>query len=169
MRESHRTRRMERHHKRNKQQASLNMVSLMDIFTILVFFLLVSTTESENLPSMKDIKLPESTAEQKPKENIVIMVSNNNILVQGKQVVSTKRALRDKGSVIPELFRSLNKIAKQKVTRRTDEKKVKKRGVTVLGDKDIPYVLLKKIMLTCASSEFTNISLAVIHKTREQE
>ncbi len=169
MKESHRTRRMERHHKRNKHQVGLNMVSLMDIFTILVFFLLVSTTESENLPSMKDIKLPESTAEQKPKENIVILVSNNNILVQGKQVVSTKRVLRDKGSVIPELLRSLNKIAKQKVTRRTNEKKVKKRGVTVLGDKDIPYVLLKKIMLTCASSEFTNISLAVIHKTREQE
>ncbi|MEJ2362362.1 MAG: hypothetical protein P8Z75_13220 [Gammaproteobacteria bacterium] len=42
MKESHRTRRMERHHKRNKKTATLNMVSMMDIFTILVFFLLVS-------------------------------------------------------------------------------------------------------------------------------
>jgi len=168
MKESHRTRRMERHHKRNKQKAGLNMVSLMDIFTILVFFLLVSATESENLPSMKAIKLPESTAEKKPRENIVILVSNDNILVQGKQVVSTRRVMQDKSSVIPELARTLNALAQEKATALTDEKKVKKRGVTIMGDKAIPYVLLKKIMLTCAGTDFTSISLAVVHKTGEK-
>lgn len=167
MRESARTKRMERHHKRNKQKAGLNMVSLMDIFTILVFFLLVSATESESLPSMKDIKLPESTAEQKPKENIVILVSNNNIVVQGKNIVATKRVLNSRSSVIPELARALNDITREKA-RRTDEKKIKKRGVTIMGDKKIPYELLKKIMLTCAGTDFTNISLAVVHKTGEQ-
>jgi biopolymer transport protein TolR len=167
MRESARTKRMERHHKRNKQKAGLNMVSLMDIFTILVFFLLVSATESESLPSMKDIKLPESTAEQKPKENIVILVSNNNIVVQGKNIVATKRVLNSRSSVIPELAQALNNITKEKA-RRTDEKKIKKRGVTIMGDKKIPYELLKKIMLTCAGTDFTNISLAVVHKTGEQ-
>lgn len=168
MKESARTRRMERHHKRNKHQAGLNMVSLMDIFTILVFFLLVSATDSESLPSMKDIKLPESTAEQKPKENIVILVSDNDIMLQGKPVVSTKQVMRDKNSVIPELRRSLEDAAKQKTTRLVNEKQVKKRGITIMGDKKIPYVLLKKIMLTCASSDFTDISLAVVHKTGEQ-
>jgi biopolymer transport protein ExbD len=167
MRESARTKRMERHHKRNKQKAGLNMVSLMDIFTILVFFLLVSATESESLPSMKDIKLPESTAEQKPKENIVILVSNNNIVVQGKNIVATKRVLNSRSSVIPELAQALNDITREKA-RRTDEKKIKKRGVTIMGDKKIPYELLKKIMLTCAGTDFTNISLAVVHKTGEQ-
>jgi biopolymer transport protein TolR len=167
MRESARTKRMERHHKRNKQKASLNMVSLMDIFTILVFFLLVSATDSESLPSMKDIKLPESTAEQKPKENIVILVSNNNIVVQGKNIVATRRVLNSRSSVIPELARALNDLAREKA-RRIDEKKVKKRGVTIMGDKKIPYELLKKIMLTCAGTDFTNISLAVVHKTGEQ-
>ena len=167
MRESARTKRMERHHKRNKQKAGLNMVSLMDIFTILVFFLLVSATESESLPSMKDIKLPESTAEQKPKENIVILVSNNNIVVQGKNIVATKRVLNSRSSVIPELARALNDITREKA-RRTDEKKIKKRGVTIMGDKKIPYELLKKIMLTCAGTDCTNISLAVVHKTGEQ-
>ena len=167
MKESARTRRMERHHKRNKQKAGLNMVSLMDIFTILVFFLLVSATESESLPSMKDIKLPESTAEQKPKENIVILVSKNNIILQGKEVVATKDVLRSRSAVIPELARALNTVAKEKA-RRIDEKKVKQRGVTIMGDKKIPYELLKKIMLTCAGTDFTNISLAVVHKTGEQ-
>lgn len=168
MKESRRTLRMSRHHKRNKQHASLNMVSLMDIFTILVFFLLVSATDQESLPSLKDIRLPEARAEQKPKENIVIMVSNDNIMLQGKQVTTVKQVMARKGAAIPELQRTLNAVAQDKADRRTDEKDVKKRGVTIMGDKEIPYVLLKRIMLTCAGSDFTNISLAVVKKQAEK-
>lgn len=168
MKESRRTLRMSRHHKRNKQHASLNMVSLMDIFTILVFFLLVSATDQESLPSLKDIRLPEARAEQKPKENIVIMVSNDNIMLQGKQVTTVKQVMARKGAAIPELQRALNAVAQEKADRRTDEKDVKKRGVTIMGDKEIPYVLLKRIMLTCAGSDFTNISLAVVKKQAEK-
>ena len=164
MRESLRTRRMQRHHKRNKQPASLNMVSLMDIFTILVFFLLVSATDQESIPTMKDIKLPEATSEAKPKTNIVILVSNDKILMQGREIVSAPKAIAGKESVIPELLLALNDEAKKKTAVVEDEKLVKKRGVTIMGDKEIPYVLLKKIMLTCASTEFTNISLAVVSK-----
>lgn len=164
MKESHRTRRMQRHHKRNKQHASLNMVSLMDIFTILVFFLLVSTTDQESMPTMKDIKLPEATSEAKPKTNIVILVSNDKIMMQGQEIVSAKKVIAGRDSVIPELLAALNEEARKKTEIVRDEKIVKKRGVTIMGDKEIPYVLLKKIMLTCASTEFTNISLAVVSK-----
>ena len=168
MKESRRSLRMQRHHKRNKQVASLNMVSLMDIFTILVFFLLVSATDQEAMPSMKDIKLPEATSEAKPKTNIVILVSNDMIMIQGREVVSAKKAIRGRESLIPELLAALNDEAKRKVAIVKDEKTVKKRGVTIMGDKEIPYVLLKKIMLTCASTEFTNISLAVVSKQPEK-
>jgi len=168
MKESSRARRMQRHHKRNKQVASLNMVSLMDIFTILVFFLLVSATDQESMPTMKDIKLPEATSEVKPKTNIVILVSSDMIMIQGRNVVSAKKAISRNDSVIPELLAALNDEAKRKVATVKDEKIVKKRGVTIMGDKEIPYVLLKKIMLTCASTEFTNISLAVVTKEPEK-
>ena len=74
MKESRRSARMARHHKRNKARAaSLNMISLMDIFTILVFFLMVTASESDPLPTLKDIKLPESTAQKIPKENIIVI------------------------------------------------------------------------------------------------
>ena len=158
---------MARHHKRNKKAATLNMVSLMDIFTILVFFLLVSAGDQQSLPSLKNIKLPESKAEQTPKENLVILVSHDNIVFQGKTVASTKTVLNTKASVIPALLRALNDTAKQ-LSKRSSEKEVKKRGVTIMGDKAIPYVLLKRIMLTCASSDFTNISLAVVKKRPEK-
>ena len=167
MKESHRTLRMARHHKRNKLVATLNMVSMMDIFTILVFFLLVSTGDQQSLPSLKNIKLPESRAEQTPKENLVIMVSNDSIVFQGKTIASTKRVLSTNSSVIPELLTALNSEA-TKLSKRHDEKEIKKRGVTIMGDKEIPYGLLKKIMITCAGSDFTNISLAVAQKRPEK-
>lgn len=160
MKESHRTLRMARHHKRNKQVATLNMVSMMDIFTILVFFLLVSAGDQQSLPSLKDIKLPQSSAEQTPRENIVILVSKDNIVFQGKTIASTKKVLSTNSSVIPELVTALNNLANER-SKHSSEKDIKKSGVTIMGDREIPYVLLKKIMLTCASSDFTNISLAV--------
>ena len=169
MKESARTRRMQRHHKRNKTTASLNMVSLMDIFTILVFFLLVSSTDQESLPSMKEIKLPEATSESKIKTNIVILVSNDKIMLQGRDVVPVSKVLRNSSAVIPELLQKLNEETQKKIERVKDAKKVKKRGVTIMGDREIPYALLKKIMLTCASTDFTNISLAVLSKQPEEQ
>ena len=81
MKMSRRARRMERHHQRRKD-SGLNLVSLMDIFTILVFFLLVSSSSVQQLPSSKDIRLPTSVAKKAPKETLVIAVTQKDILVQ---------------------------------------------------------------------------------------
>lgn len=169
MKESRRKRRMERHHKRRKDRnASLNMVSLMDIFTILVFFLLVSAANTEVLPSPKHITLPESSAQQSPKENIIIMVNNESILVQGHPVTDVKSVIRNQQSLIRPLFSELMRQAESdsRSRRRLADPQ---RGITIMGDKEIPYQLLKKIMLTCASADYTNISLAVVHKVSNED
>ena len=80
---SARAKRMDKHHARNKGAVALNLVSLMDIFTILVFFLLVNSSDVETLPNAKDLQLPESIAEKKAKETVVILIGEVDILVQG--------------------------------------------------------------------------------------
>lgn len=158
------------HHKRGKNRTvTLNMVSLMDIFTILVFFLLVNTVDSEVLHSPKQVTLPDSTSEKHPKENIIIIVNSKEISVQGKPVAKTSTAMRSKNNIIPALSRALDQQALHPKDRRLNEKQVRKRGITIMGDKEIPFQLLKKVMLTCASSKFTNISLAVVQKIPEQK
>lgn len=164
MKESRRTRRMDRHHKRSKDSnASLNMVSLMDIFTILVFFLLVSAGDSEVLPSPKKITLPESTAEKAPKKNVVIMVSEKDIKVLGRKVANIRSVISSRNPVIPGLMRELDRFAKQ-AGRNKKAKYDPRKGITIMGDKAIPYKVLKKIMLSCATANYTNISLAVVQK-----
>ncbi len=156
---SRRAKRMQMHHARRKDRnAALNMVSLMDIFTILVFFLLVNATSSEVLPSPKNIVLPDSTAEKMPVKNLVIAVNKDSISLQGVKVASVKESLQSKSKTIRPLYTALKRAAVS--TKDLTDKK----GVTIMGDKEIPYTLLKKIMLTCAGAEFTNLSFAVNQK-----
>ena len=150
---------MKLHHARNeKRSATLNMVSLMDIFTILVFFLLVNATSDEVLPSPKNITLPEAASEKIPVRNLVIAVDNRVIRLQGKAIVTVKDALKGDKSSIKPLYTAL-KLASLTVKDISDKK-----GVTIMGDQEIPYALLKKIMLTCAGANYTNISFAVNQK-----
>lgn len=167
MKMSRRAKRMERHHARSKRSATLNMVSLMDIFTILVFFLLVSSSTVQDLPNTKEIKLPESIAEKLPKETVVILVSSSDIVIQGKKIADVAAVKRANLPEIYTLKNELERISKRQIVATTPDGKPVPREVTIMGDKEIPYELLKKIMFTCTRANYTNISLAVMRKTVE--
>jgi biopolymer transport protein ExbD len=157
MAQSRRAQRMDRHHRRNRGGGTISLVSMMDIFTILVFFLLVNSTDVEVLPSAKNIKLPESTAELAPHETIVITVSDRDLLVQGRRVASLADIERSGGDLIPPLKSELDHQAARSGAKA-------KRELTIMGDKQIPYRLLKRIMLTGAAADYETISLAVLRK-----
>ncbi|HEY9051679.1 MAG TPA: biopolymer transporter ExbD [Gammaproteobacteria bacterium] len=168
MKESRRAKRMQRHHaRRADKNAALNMVSLMDIFTILVFFLLVSAANSDILPKAKNIKLPRSTAEQLPKENLVIVLGDNSILLQGKKIADVDTTVASSNNVIMPLYDELRRISSQSPNAASQKELIEK-GVTIMGDKEIPYILMKRIMLTCASAKYANISFAVSRKAVEK-
>ena len=160
MKQSIHAKRMARHHKRLAGQSKLNLVSLMDIFTILVFFLLVNSSDVEVLQNNKEITLPTSIAEKKPDNNLVVMVSNQDILVGGRKVADVEPILASADTEIAALKEELEYLASRKPYR-NEEEELKGRDVTIMGDQTIPYNLLKKIMTTCAKSEYRNISLAV--------
>jgi biopolymer transport protein TolR len=164
---SGRAKRMEKHHKRNKGAGALNLVSLMDIFTILVFFLLVNSSEVEVLPNAKDIQLPESIAEEKAKETVVILIGEEDILVQGTPVVKVSAVMKMRGNDIPELRQALLS-QNDRVLRRETQGDIAGREVTIMGDRDIPYRLLKKVMATCTGSDYGQISLAVLQKSSDK-
>ena len=164
---SARAKRMEKHHKRHKGHGALNLVSLMDIFTILVFFLLVNSSDVETLPNAKDLQLPESIAEEKAKETVVILIGENDILVQGSPIAKVADVMAMQGNDIPSLREAL-KSQNDRVLRREAQEDIAGREVTIMGDKDIPYRLLKKVMATCTQSDYGQISLAVLQKSSDK-
>ena len=167
MHKSRRAKRMEQRHKRHKAGGALNLVSLMDIFTILVFFLLVNSSDVEVLPNAKDIQLPESIAETKAKETVVILIGEEYIIVQGTPIVKVRDVLRRRGNDIPELRQALLS-QNDRVLRKEAQDDIEGREVTIMGDRDIPYRLLKKVMATCTDSEYGQISLAVLQKSSDK-
>ncbi len=167
MRKSVRAQRMERRHERGKKGVALNLVALMDIFTILVFFLLVNSSDVETLPNAKDIQLPQSIAEEKAKESVVILISEEDILVQGSPVAKVADVMKLKGNDIPQLRQALLS-QNDRVMRRESQDDIADREVTIMGDKDIPYRLLKKVMATCTMADYGQISLAVLQKSSDQ-
>jgi biopolymer transport protein ExbD len=135
----------------------------MDIFTILVFFLLVNSSDVEVLPNAKDVQLPESIAETKARENVVILVTETDILVQGRVVAALDDVVLSTELVIASLKDAL--MAQTDRALRQDEMaEIENREVTIMGDREIPYHVLKKIMATCTSADYGRLSLAVLQK-----
>ena len=163
MRESRRIRRMERS---RKKVTGLNLTSLMDVFTILVFFLLANSSSSEVLSTPKQIKLPDSIVESKPRESVVIMVSPETVLVQGEPVAHTPQLLDNKVKRVPAITEKLSDLERNIIGINT-QAAAESKEVTILADKTIPFTVLKKIMTTCTGSGYGRISLAVIQKASQ--
>ena len=147
---------------RNTSTVDLNLVSLIDIFTILIFFLLINTGVAEVLPNSKSIKLPESTAEKVPRETFAVQVSANDIVVEGRKVAVVSEVIDAESDLIPGLKAELDLLLARPVIRAENE--AQKKAITILGDREIPYRLLRKVMVTCARAGFTDVSFAVQKK-----
>jgi biopolymer transport protein ExbD len=163
MSDSRRVRRMARN---RKKTPGLNLTSLMDVFTILVFFLLFNSSSSELIESPKHIKLPDSVVEAKPRETIIIMVSDEVVLVQGEAVINTSELLASDMALVPPITERLAQLERSVIGIST-QAVVESKEVTILADKGIPFSVLKKIMSTCTDSGYGKISLAVIQKASQ--
>jgi len=162
------SRRMNRMSRSKKKPPGLNLVSLMDVFTILVFFLLVNSSSTEVLEPPKVVKLPDSIVEKKPRETVVVLVTQESILIMGEPVISTEAALAVKKSVIEEIQARLV-LQRENVIGISTKTIAEGNEVTVLADKSIPFKLLKKIMSSCTAAGYGKISLAVIQKASQTE
>ncbi|ACR13649.1 ExbD/TolR family protein [Teredinibacter turnerae] len=164
MQMSKRARRMERHHKLQKKPI-LNLVSLMDIFTILVFFLLVNSSNTHQLPSNKDLTLPTASAQKAPEETVVIAITREDILVQGRRVLrlaDLPEVATDEG--IPALKQELEY---QSTLAYTAENTAQGgRQITIMGDENISYELVRQILKTCQQANYRKIAFAANQKAK---
>jgi biopolymer transport protein ExbD len=160
------SRRMKRMGRSRKKLTGLNLTPLMDVFTILVFFLLFHSSGGDILETPKQIKLPDSVVETKPRETVVIMVSPEVVVVQGEAVVNTPELLDDSVRMVAGITERLEQLERNIIgisTKAVAEGK----EITILADKTIPFKVLKKIMSTCTGSGYGRISLAVIQKAEQ--
>jgi biopolymer transport protein TolR len=165
MRDSRRMKRMERTNRKSVIRGlGINLIPMMDVLCVLVFFLLFHSFNS-TLPDAQ-IALPASVVETRPRETVAIVVSPDVVMVQGEPVVSTPKLLDDSIGIVYEVRERLKQI-EQSIIGESTKAVAEGREITLLADKTIPFKVLKKIMSTCTASGYGRISLAVIQKAEK--
>lgn len=160
------TRRLKRMARAKKHRTSLNLTSLMDVFTILVFFLLVNQSATEVVEPPKEIVLPDSIVEAKPRQTVIMFVSDEQVLVQGEAIVTVAEVLASTGEIIAPVGERLVRIRESVIGINT-QTVAESKEVTILANKAIPFKVLKKLMATCTNAGYTKISLAVNQKAHQ--
>jgi biopolymer transport protein ExbD len=157
---------MKRMSRNRVQVAALNLTSLMDVFTTLVFFLVINQGSSEVLETPKQIRLPESAMDERPRETVVIFISPEEVTVQGERVALVADIHATGRQNVEPIARRLAELSDSVIgikTLRVSESE----EVTILADRSVPFSVVKKVMSTCTSQGYGRISLAVIQKAPE--
>lgn len=158
MKMSKRALRKVRRAKKQGVVTSINLVSMIDIFTILIIYLLVNTAAVQ-IVGAEQVDLPKSIAVEPPRENVSIILTRDDVLVDGEAVMKVADIKDDGPAVIPVLKERLLAAAPLAASQQGNAEEGGE--VNILADKSIPYSLLKKIMTTSADAQFAKISLGV--------
>lgn len=162
------SRRIKRMSRNRVTVPKMNLTSLMDVFTILVFFLLVNSATTEILETPKHIVLPASFVEEKPRETVVIFISANDVTVQGEAVIQTSEILVSPTQRIDPIATRLNELSASVIGIST-RTIAQSQEVTILADRMIPFSVIKRVMSTCTGEGYSQISLAVLQKAPETQ
>ncbi len=150
-------------HRRAKRGAhmDMNLVALIDVFTILIFFLL-SSSGVETLISPKAVDLPIASVEKEPEPAVLLVVSGDDIIVDGRRVASVAEIEKSTTDVIPALEAELKLLGQR--TAVLEANKTEQQAVTIMADRQMPYSVLRKLMVSCARASFADVRFAVRKK-----
>ena len=152
-----------RHRNRTHGGNHMVLVPFIDMMTILVVFLLVHTSDTEILPNTKNISIPMSVSQKKPHPTVVVMVTRDTMYVNGRAVAKIADVMASEANVIEPLRAALRDQADSVLVETSREDAVE-REVTIMGDKTVPFRVLKRIMATCTDADYGKVSLAVIER-----
>jgi len=156
--------RRRKHHLHHRTDAELNLIPLIDILSVMVAFLLVYSTDVEVVQNSKGVEVPQSTAETLPKQSVLVMITKEQLFVQGELITSIAE-IRDPDTKVVESLRAVLQRPMMSEGTSVDGRGLPvKREITVLADRSLPYEVVKKVMATCTAVDYSRISLAVLQK-----
>jgi biopolymer transport protein ExbD len=161
--------RIKKHRQRSHGGSHMALVPFIDMLTMLVVFLLLHSSEVEILPNTKNITIPQSIAEIKPRETVVVMVTTEDLLVNGRVIAKVADLRANTTQLIIEPLRLALKEQTDSSLRSAAQDDLADREVTIMGDKGTPFMVLKRVMATATAADYGKVSLAVIQREVEAE
>jgi biopolymer transport protein ExbD len=148
----------------------IQITSLVDVFVIMLVFLLKSySTSTVQITPSKEINLPASTSVADPKEILKLVVAQNGIYVDDKRVIELRDGAivtadldQNDPNYIPTLFKALDEQATKTKTIAGVNEAVEFDGQMMMqADRKIPYEVLRKVMYTSTMAGYSNLKIAV--------
>ncbi len=149
-----------------RADAELNLIPLIDILSVMVAFLLVYSTNVEVVQNAKGVEIPQSTAEAPPQQSVVVMITRDQLFVQGELIASIAELSASGTPLIEPLHAVLARPMLADKDAEARSARLASQEITVLADKSLPYEVVKKVMATCTAAAYGRISLAVIERER---
>lgn len=159
------SRRLIRMDRREVKVPSVILTSLMDIFIVMVIYLLMNQALGVDVAPPRAIKLPDSVVDTLPRQTVVMTVSNADVIVQGERVATIAEVLESKEDYIEAVGKRMLKIRESYIGI-NDESVANSTEVTIMADRAVPFKVLKKLMSTSSSAGYSKISLAVNKKEK---
>jgi biopolymer transport protein TolR len=149
--------------RRERAEAELNLIPMIDIMSVMVAFLLVYSADVEVVQNSKGVVVPQSVAEELPKQSVVVMITTEQLFVQGELVADIEDVRNAKTQLIAPL-RAVLERPMVTTEAPAEEIDIATREITVLADKALPYDVVRKVMATCTAASYGKISLAVMRR-----
>lgn len=144
------------------KKVTLSLTSMIDMFTILLVFLLKSYSADGQLVTVSDqLVLPKARIETKVELKLEIQVNTSVIVVDGDPLITVTPELLNSGNSIPVLVTRLrDHLEYSRLSRGTltdDDMKI-----NIQGDVGMPAILLQRVMASCSEAGYVGQNLAVI-------
>jgi biopolymer transport protein ExbD len=162
---SNRIHRMAQHHLRRSEEVELNLIPMIDIMSVMVAFLLVYSADVEVVQNAKGVQVPQSVAPEDAKQSVVVMLTPDDLFVQGERIASVSAIREAEDGQIEALSAVLTRPL---LDSETTPEALAEREITLIADKSLPYEVVKRVMSTCTREGYGRISLAVIEKESSQ-
>lgn len=146
-----------------RESVPLNLVSMIDVFTTLVFFLLLTSTNAATVRTPHSLQLPQSLTHEPPHDVPVLTITETDIELQGTPVMTVADAEKTQGNILAPLKTQLEAVPLAPAEG-TEVKGDTRGELNIMADKELPYSLVKKLMATAGDSRFAQISLSVDHR-----
>ena len=159
--------------KRGETSPEINITALLDMFVMLLIFLLInfSAATSQSIKASGYLDFPKSISDKTPVDVLTVVVDKYNIMVDGKVVVKHNNCvildseLDESGFEIVSLYQVLQRQADKSRYISSINKNLKSQGLIVLQmDKDLPFSLLRRVMYTAGQAEYNDFKFVAIKK-----
>lgn len=159
----HFLRKKRNYHGKKSAIPELPLVSLIDMFTILVIFLLMNfSTDGESFFIPKAVKLPLATNGKPLKSAPLISINDREIIVETEKI-SGQEAINftmDINGDLAQIVSTLNSI-KNIRTQTLKDGEVFKGQINIQADENLKLEFVKKIMKLCVQNGWGAINFAV--------